>query len=571
MSPIFSTCTFGSLIFLPWLCISASLAQTATQANQAACDHHHESERCQQLVKEFFKDHGLLALPPSTPLDFPPGDTKAFADKMAPKAILEQLASQLKGQSEQAAQSALQTISTSAAVTQLGGAPTGSGSTNLVIKPTTTDFISMAEESGAFTDTLNGNAITVQVNALGMTKYLANQPVFERIDSLFADRLQPLNFAISLNIAQSGSSTATTTGSANSSTPSSISSVVLPANNASFSSFGATYNFYRPYNPQDKNFLLNWTKAVASNQKALDSTGSAIAVAINNLLTPAVIKELAENLGVPLSNWHLAGAATERGGDFDSFVSAFSDYDDAFCDFILSRPDAPKNVLALSDALDAFNAATYTVLNQARGTPLATVSYLYSTPVQKPATHAATVAVSELFRGGKQIKDLNGKDTGQSDGTRTFLSGAQLTGNFTASVYTSLPAGAKYGRFRDLQASAEFDKPFGGTIAAPRGTLSFAGYGQYQYDPTVLNITQGNIVPGTNIPLPSDAQVLLGTAGWLGVAQGKLSFNLSKGFTIPIAVKWSNKTDLLQGSDVRGQFGLSYDLSALSKLITIKE
>ena len=61
---------------------------------------------------------------------------------------------------------------------------------------------------------------------------------------------------------------------------------------------------------------------------------------------------------------------------------------------------------------------------------------------------------------------------------------------------------------------------------------------------------------------------LLGTAGWLGVAQGKLTINLKKGLSIPVAVKWSNKTDLLKGDDVRGQVGLSYDLSALSKLIS---
>ncbi len=562
---------FPGLLVILSLCFQPCRGQTVTQANRASCDRHHESERCQQLVKEFYADHGLLAVPPSSPLDFPPGDTRAFADKMAPKALLAQLRSELKAQTELAAQAALQTISTTAAVTQLGGPPNGSGSTNLVTKPTTTDFLSMAAESGAFTDTLNGNAVTVQVNALGMTKYIANQPIFARIASRIADLLQPLNFAVSMNVAQSGSSTPSTSGSANSSTPPSISSVVLPANNASFSSFGITYNFYHPYNPQDKNFLQNWENAVASNQKALDSAGSAIAVAMNGLLTATVIQELSGNLAGPLSIWHTAGAAAEKNVNFDAFVSAFSDYDNTFCNFILSRPDAPTNVLALSDALDAFSAATYTVLSQARGTPLATISYLYSAPVQQPATHAATIAVSELFRGGHRIKDASGKDTGERDTTRTFLSGAQLTGNFTASMYSDLPAGAKYGRFRDVQVSAEFDKPFGGTIAAPRGTLSFAGYGQYQYDPTVLNITEGNIVPGTEIPLPGNAQVLLGTAGWIGVVQGKVSFNLSKGLTIPIAVKWSNKTDLLNANDVRGQFGLSYDLSALSNLITNKQ
>jgi hypothetical protein len=123
--------------------------------------------------------------------------------------------------------------------------------------------------------------------------------------------------------------------------------------------------------------------------------------------------------------------------------------------------------------------------------------------------------VSYLFKGDDPKK-------------RTPLTGAQLTANFTTAIYASLPTGATYGRLRDFQLSGEFDKPFGGTPDEPRGTWSLAGYGQYQYDPTVLNITAGNLVPGTNIPLPGDAQVLLGTAGWLGVAQGQLTINLKK-------------------------------------------
>jgi len=70
--------------------------------------------------------------------------------------------------------------------------------------------------------------------------------------------------------------------------------------------------------------------------------------------------------------------------------------------------------------------------------------------------------------------------------------------------------------------------------------------------------------------LPSNAQVLLGTSGWIGVAQTKLVFNLANGMSIPVAAKWSNKTDLLKGSDWRGQFGISCDLSALKNLISPK-
>jgi hypothetical protein len=544
-------------------------AQAVTPLQRASCDRYHQSDRCQQLVNEFYFAHELIADHPS-PLDQPWGDTAALGNKIAPKALRLQLSTDLKAQADKAAQSALQTISTSAAVNQTGASPSGAGSTNLVTKPTTTDFLSIAAESGAFTDTLNGNTLTLQANALGLTKYLANNPVFVRWDSGLADRIQPLNFAVSLNVQQNGSSTIATAGPANNSTPS-VGSIILPSNNTSFASFRASYVLYRPYNPQDQKFKEAWNKALAGNQGLLNSTGVSIKEALDKLLPGDFIEKLAENMAEPQSRWRQEGAAAERKGDFDAFVAAYDTYDSAVSDYILSRPDAPKAALDLSNALAAFNAATYTMLNQARGTPLATFSYTYATPTSKPATHDFTVVVSNLFRGGKDIKDANGNKTGRKDDSRTFLSGAQLTGNFTASIFAQLPVGVTYGRLRALQASGEFDKPFGGTIAEPRAVLSAAGYGQFQYDPTVLNISQGNLVPGTNITLPSNAQVLLGTSGWLGVVQGKIVFNLSKGLNIPVAIKWSNKTDLLTGNDIRGQIGLSYDLSALSKVLSSKQ
>ena len=146
---------------------------------------------------------------------------------------------------------------------------------------------------------------------------------------------------------------------------------------------------------------------------------------------------------------------------------------------------------------------------------------------------------------------------------------AQLNGNAAGSWFASVPVGAVYGRVQSYQFSGEYDQPIG-SKSAPRAIFSLAGYGQYQYSPTVLNITSANLAPGTNITLPSNAQVLLGTAGWLGVAQAKLVFNVGKGLSIPVAFKWSNKTDLLPNSNWKGQFGITYDLSALSSMLSGK-
>jgi len=293
----------------------------------------------------------------------------------------------------------------------------------------------------------------------------------------------------------------------------------------------------------------------------LQSSTNLLKSTLDKLLPPAQVPTFFSAAGVApaLSKWHSDAASAENLNDpdkaFAALAKAYELYVQAYCKALIARPGGATDAQSYVQAVQSFEDEAYTVVNKARGTPLATVGYTYTPSGQQPGTHAFTGTVAYSF-------------AGNPDGKKgSFLTGAQITGNFSAVIFSNLPAGATYGRLKDLQGSGEFDLPFGGTSAQPLGTFSLAGYGQYQYDPTVLNITSANMLPGTNITLPSNAQSLLGTAGWIEVAQGKLVFNLKKGLSLPVAVKWSNKTDLIQGNDVRGQFGLSYDFSALSSLI----
>jgi hypothetical protein len=551
------------------LCVSAAAAaaQVPSKQQSAICQLHNQNDAtCRSLLYQFVsKQPDWQAMyksgvwtTPFTSLDGILGDTKAaVSQELGPRALELAITSALKTQGSQALQAALQTVSTGAAVTQVGASPTAGGSTNLVSKPTITDLISLASESGAFTDTSNGSSMTVQTNALGLAKFMTNTPVFQRISSSAADWIQPLNFTVTLNVAQASVNSTATTGTANSATPTTIAAVLIPSNNASFSSFAASYTLYRPYSPQSKTFQGNWQTALKSNQAALDTATLAIASAMDKL-APADLVQKMSDMQPQIIAWHKAGAAAVDANDFNAFAAAYATYEDSMVSEILSGDNAVANVLSLNQAIEAFNAATYTVLDQARGKPLATFSYNYGAAGQMPATHAFTEAVAYVFKGKPN----------EQTGKGSFGSGAQFTTNFISTIYATVPVGAAYGRLRDLQVSSEFDLPVGGTIAAPRVTFSAAGYGQYQYSPTVLNITSGNLAPGTNITLPSNAQVLLGTSGWLGVVQGKAVINISKTLSVPLAIKWSNRTELLQANDIRGQFGLCYDLSALSSLIS---
>jgi hypothetical protein len=143
--------------------------------------------------------------------------------------------------------------------------------------------------------------------------------------------------------------------------------------------------------------------------------------------------------------------------------------------------------------------------------------------------------------------------------------GSKWTVNGDITLYGSRPAGASYGALKSAQFSGELDVPIGSnSSSAP--VFSLAGYGQYQGSPSVLNITASSVPNG--VTLPANAQVFLsGTQGWLGVIQGKVTLRVGNA-QIPLAAKWSNKTDLLDTKSKLGaQFGVSYDFSQLKQLV----
>lgn len=176
-----------------------------------------------------------------------------------------------------------------------------------------------------------------------------------------------------------------------------------------------------------------------------------------------------------------------------------------------------------------------------------TLDYSYNRPLLQPQTHDL-----------KLIFAYN------------FGTAGMLTFNGAASFYAgTLPAGAKYGRLHDGQVSGQYDRTLSGKSSPLQTQLSLAGYWQYQPNPSVLNIPAGTVVPGTTIPLPNGTQEFVGTAGSLWVTQAKITIKSAGGINIPIAVSWSNKTDLLQSSRVGAQVGISYSFSSLGSLFGI--
>src|ERR1700754_2277386 len=95
----------GILALTSTTCLSLAFAQNPAEkkAGKSACAQYRETERCDALLSEFYSDHFLQKpAPVSSPLDQPMTDNQAFVDRLAGKAISNQLSSGLKAEARQA-------------------------------------------------------------------------------------------------------------------------------------------------------------------------------------------------------------------------------------------------------------------------------------------------------------------------------------------------------------------------------------------------------------------------------------------------------------------------------------
>ena len=441
------------------------------------------------------------------------------------------------------AKEAMQKAAINNGQTKQAGSPAGnSGSTSLVAKAAATNLLSVAVESGALTEGQTGNTITLQTNPASLFReaYLGTPQL-----SYLPVSSSPLeNFTVSVGIAANANSTTSvpTTGSATSSTIDTT-NLLLNSSATKLSSVGVNYEFRKMTQERINKYLikkgLNYL-AVDSGSTAEAADKASVVFTTYFVADPASGCDAAAYKAIAASS----GPVAER---TRQFVSTF---DDCFAKAAVAAADAAKKDGKDLDTVSAdFNTALQadiasfqkSIKDQISGWDLA-AQYVFNKPVGQPETH--------------DFRLIGSGDIKKSQGSA-------WTVNAAASLYQSLPSGAQYGRLKDAQFSGELDKSWGSGPSAP--VIGLAGYGQYQSKPTVLDITSSNIPGGLTLPANSQA-FLSGTQGWLGVVQVKTTVRVGTA-QIPLAVKWSNKPNLLGKSKLGAQFGVSYDFSQLKQLI----
>jgi hypothetical protein len=420
---------------------------------------------------------------------------------------------------------------------QTTAAQTSIGATSLVQKASGPELFSFALESGALTQSTSGNTSTLSGNLEGVFYSLAGEdPICFTSCGSLRRVLGDINATATFTINQPSTTTTSSTTPATNSSPPAGTSVSVPSSVGKFSGISAKFLIVNKFDPHSPAFQKNWKNAVANDK--VYNTLAANLLQANSPLSLAIFK-----VEDPL--WPDEEKALVK--DILTNLSGLDADYESFAQHVLQ--DANLDPKALSTYLQDYSllqADWEKIRSTAAGT-LATVQYSFTRPANQPENHTVTGILSYA----------------PTDSTANSL----LTANFGVSFYGgAIPAGAKYGRFRYGQASAEFDRILFSPSSTGPVNLNLGAYWQYQPDPSVLNISQSSVAPGTTIAAPS--QVLVGTSGSLWVAQAQVQYKNSSGLSIPFGVKWSNKTELLTGNKVGAEIGISYDFSFLSSALS---
>jgi len=121
------------------------------------------------------------------------------------------------------------------------------------------------------------------------------------------------------------------------------------------------------------------------------------------------------------------------------------------------------------------------------------------------------------------------------------------------------------GRIRDAQLGVEVQRDLGAFALVGAAALSGTYYFQYQNSPSILKVSPAAPLAGIAFTrLPSSAAFVFVDTTHLHVAQIRLVLGPpSSSARFPIAVSYSNRTELIARSVVRAQFGVSYDFDSL--------
>jgi hypothetical protein len=445
---------------------------------------------------------------------------------------------------------------------QAGGSASVSGAAGAAVRAGITGLLTGALESGGLTQTLDQSVLTLRANGEGLFRFLSGQDILPVCSSPDDTACDPspwnnLELGVSLNVSDSNSVTVKgqspvtgaelaglVTSNKNQVTAASARFVILNSRDLRSSSYREAWKVW--YNNNKASLQpagVDLVKAVNDvfnayvSIAAKDSSGNAIkdANGITVTLYDQWLKETQDQLRDPNNSTaeQLTKVVTERLDLLEQQMRA-------------AVPSFDAKIQVAATAYSRFTSLMNEGI-QLANKPMLTLEANYSQPTLQPKLVTAKVVFAWSPKGMGTV----------NRGTVTLNAGV--------SRYTKpqpVDTTGKTNVWRDAQFALQFDRSMGGQNAPAVFTLGT--YVQHQISPGIINIPDGTTAPGTGIPLPGNAKQLLAPKGTIAVVHAGVTLQLpNSGAKIPIGISWSNRTELLQGNEVRGHISFSFDTHSL--------
>jgi hypothetical protein len=431
---------------------------------------------------------------------------------------------------------------------QLGAMSARTGSTSIVARPGISEILSAAIESGAITRKADDTSVTFSANAL-MLRQLLSGELPKGCGSLDDDCRQGSGRWLR---GLSGSATFSMAGSTV--VPEESTGGVALLNARALTAISIRYEMLVRERRNDK--LEEGLKALAADPTLQERS---VAFTEASFALQNLVDKVAKDTSWTTQTQTALRSDVAKGGEADEVQNRLEMT-------LLARYRQLHEQLKAAPEFAAFQGAAFTtqrayverqnaLLAEQLYRKALTVDYVHERPSTQPELHQVRVVFSTPL--GRK----------PSAGRLQAPTGA-FTMNAGLSMFRPELTPPEGWKVRDAQFSAALDwSPV--RTGDMRPTYTVAYYFQYMVANGVIQFDKTAITPGgAAIPLPKTAVELLDTTGPIHVAQFRVSIPAAKGVSFPLAVSYSNRTELITGTSFwQGHAGVSYDLGVLKQAL----
>jgi len=421
----------------------------------------------------------------------------------------------------------------------IGNTVGGSGTTALVSAVAVPGILGFATEYGGILQNSGSNAATFRGNLLGLSRMVMGAEQFPYCPEIDQNNCQPASrwfrrFSGAISFESSVNNILEGTAVIEDDT------VLLGGDSSGrgyrMASWGVRFDL-TANDPDDPKFVSAWKKSIEklrNDERALSLTKAA-----SDLFSDPS-SELVLDVYM---DWQEAAVNALKDVPPDQFKEVLEEQLDILITLMRAHDrtfDARVN--ALSRAVVNYAGARDDLLREIQ-THRLSAEYTNTHPINQPSTSNLRFIYSHQPTGAPLL----------------------ITANFAMTWYNTVPSGLDAERFRDLQVSGQIDRRLGQIPSLGNAVLTLGVYYQWMKEDALITIGPGNVTPGGGIVLPGTAAKLLGTKGHIAVVQGKITIPVSNTIKVPVSATWSNRTELADEEDVRGQIGLTLDIDSLFK------